>query len=422
MTNENEIIKLTTEKFLPYLQDKFSKKFEVNLEGLRSRFLSIYSLLKMILEQVIELDITLQKDSKYPTYKPLLDNMVMLLTMMIEEYNDFFDLEFVEHFFLSAEERLKIFIAHSHQLFHIKHPDPNINYKISQCVKVIENAINLIPNYLINLQKRAELSVPLLKYIKDCKVMFRTPLKKLKDEIKLLAGNKSYEDFERVMEDIKNRSKNSMKFPTDLINKMIDLGKQNSEYQIELNRMLKPYYAMASLIKAKGKKFLNQNMKSTDQTKLLNYVSLLLRNDFVSSVLPTSPMDEMINFFKLLESQTNLVSEYKKTLIKGIEEYEVTNLVEFVVVVDKYKEVISEVNNFQDFIKKNSDNLKMNKESANQISKDIKKVVDKHQEFQNGIYHYKAILDLFQKIRDLAAKFCFNEFGEKVELICEYNL
>ncbi len=60
---------------------------------------------------------------------------------------------------------------------------------------------------MIELQKRAELSVPLLKYIRDCKGMFRTPLKKLKDEINILSNDKSFEDFETVMEDVKNRSK-----------------------------------------------------------------------------------------------------------------------------------------------------------------------------------------------------------------------
>ena len=52
----------------------------------------------------------------------------------------------------------------------------------------------------------------------------------------------------------------------------------------------------------------------------------------------------------------------------------------------------------------------------------MKKVVDKYKEFQNGIYHYQAILELFQKIRLMVTKFCYSEFGIKVELICEYNL
>jgi translation elongation factor EF-Ts len=83
---------------------------------------------------------------------------------------------------------------------------------------------------------------------------------------------------------------------------------------------------------------------------------------------------------------------------------------------------MTEINNFQDFVHKNFEVIKFNKDTINQVIKDIKRVVDKYKEFQNGIYHYQEILELFQKVRNLAGKFCFSEFNTKVELICEYNL
>lgn len=423
--HDEEITKLKTESFIPWVEKQFRSKYEVGLEALRQRFMGIYTLFKLILEQVMTINKVLSEDSDQTTYevnKPLIDNMILLLTMMIKEYTECLDLEFVEHFFLSVEERLKIFIAHLHQIYHLLNIDPNTTNKLTYCTKIIDNAISLIPNSVIELQKRAELSVPLLKYIRDSKTMFKTPLKKLKEEIQLLSCDKSYEEFETVMEDIKNRSKGTMKFKLDFVNKMIDLVKENSQYQFELNKMLKPYYAMSSLIKTKGKKFLNENLKSTDQAKLLKYVNLLFRADFCNNYLPTADVNEMIYTIQLLEAQTNLVAEYKKNLIKGIEEYQALNYTEFEVVIDKYKQVMVEVDNFQDFAMKNFENIKMNKELVNQILKDIKRVVDKYKEFQNGVYHYQAILDLFQKIRNLATKFCFNEFNVKVELICEYNL
>ena len=427
---DSEILKLKIETFLPWLEEKFAQKYQINLEGLRERFVGIYTLFKLILEQVIEIDKILQEESQsqksdnstYLSHKPLLDNMILLLTMMAKEFSICLDLEFVEHFFLSLEERLKIFIAHLHQIFHISHQDPNISNRIAQCTKIIDNAINLIPNSVIDLQKRAELSVPLLKYIKDSTNMFKIPIKKLREEIQILAGDKSYEEFETVMEDIKNTSKGAMKFKLDFVNKMIDLVKESSQYQFELNRMLKPYYSMSSLIKTKGQKFLNENLKSTDKAKLLKYLTLLLRPDFCNNVLPTLDVNEMIYIIKNLESQTNLVNEYKKMIIKGIEGYQVLDSIEFQITIDKYKQALAEVNDFQDFAKRNYENMKMSKESVNQILKDMKKVVDKYKEFQNGIYHYQAILELFQKIRLMVTKFCYSEFGIKVELICEYNL
>jgi hypothetical protein len=275
---------------------------------------------------------------------------------------------------------------------------------------------------VIELQKRAELSVPLLKYIRDCKIMFRTPIKKLQEEIQTFSNNKSFEEFENLMEDVKNRSKGSMKFKIDFVNKMIDLVKEASQYQFEINKMLNPYYAMANSVKTKGKKFLNENMKSTDQAKLLKFVSLLLRQDFSNTMLPTIEVNEMAYIIKLFESQTSLVNEYKKSLSKGIDEFHNLNPVEFEITVEKYKLVMGEINNFQEFVQKSFEAMKLNKDSMNQILKDIKRVVDKYKEYQNGIFYYQEILEHFQKIRNLVAKFCFSEFDMKVELMCEYNL
>jgi hypothetical protein len=252
--------------------------------------------------------------------------------------------------------------------------------------------------------------------------MFRLPIKKLKEEIQILSNNKSYEDFESVMEDVKNRSKGTMKFKIDFVNKMIDLVKEATQYQFEINKMLKPYFSMSNAIKTKGKKLLNENLKSTDQAKLLKFVTLLLRPDFGNNVLPTLEVNELAYIIKLIESQVSLVQEYKKSLIKGVEEFKLLNTVELEITLEKYKLVMTEINNFQEFVQKNFELTKFNKDTINQVVKDIKRVVDKYKEFQNGIYLYQEILELFNKVRNLSAKFCFTEFNTKVELICEYNL
>lgn len=288
--------------------------------------------------------------------------------------------------------------------------------------KIIDNAIVQIPQSVIEIQKRAELSVPLLKYIRDCKQMFRTPIKKLKEEIQILSNNKSFEEYESIIEDLKNRTKSNFKFKIDLINKMVDLVKEASQYQFELNKLLKPYYSMANAIKLKGKKFLNENLKLNDQAKLTKFVNFLMRPDFVNSALFEIEVSEMIYIMSIMETQGSLVSEYKKTLIKGVEEYNPINSIEFEILVNKYKMVMLEINNFQEFAQNNFDYLRYNKETVNQIFKDIKRVVDKYKEFQNGIYHYQEILELFGKIRNLSSQFCFTEFELKIELICEFNL
>ena len=154
--------------------------------------------------------------------------------------------------------------------------------------------------------------------------------------------------------------------------------------------------------------------------ELFKFVPIILRPDFCTTVLPTLDINELIYIIQLLENQDILVSEYKKSLIRGIEDYNPMNSIEFEVITGKYKQVIEEVNNgFQELSKKNTENFKNTKESFNQLIKDIKKTVEKYKEFQNGVYHYQVILDLFQKIKNLAMKFCFQEFNLKVELICD---
>jgi len=246
-------------------------------------------------------------------------------------------------------------------------------------------------------------------------------MKKLVEEMQFLSDNKSFEEYEQIMEDIKNRSKN-LKIKMDFINKMMDLVKEACQFQFELNKMLKAYIIMANAIKLKGKKFLNENLKSTDQAKLLKFVNLLVRNDFINAVLPTTDVNEMTYIIKLLESQSLLVNEYKKSLIKGIEDFQLMNPTEFEAIVEKYKSVMNEINNFQELSQKNFEMHKFNKETITQIFKDIRRVMDKYKDFQSGIYHYQEILEFFQKIRNLTAKFCLNEFDLKVELICNCNL
>lgn len=170
----------------------------------------------------------------------------------------------------------------------------------------------------------------------------------------------------------------------------------------------------------KGKKFLNDNLKSTEQVKFMKFIKLLLRSDFISSNIPKTDVNEMLYIIRLFEQQTNLITEYKKNLIKGVDEFQPLNPIEFEITVEKYKATVAELNSIQEFALKNFEMIKVNKE--NQIFKDLKKILDKCRELQTGIYEYQDLIENFQKIRNLAAKFCKTEFDLKVELICEYNL
>lgn len=209
-----------------------------------------------------------------------------------------------------------------------------------------------------------------------------------------------------------------MKIKIDFIEKSINLVKEGLKYQNEINKMLKPYFTMANIYKNNTKNSSNENNFLND-AKLLKYINYLSRSDFTSSILLSLDLNELIYTIKMIESESSLVSEYKKSLNKGIEEYVPTNITELELTMEKYKLVMNNIILFQEETKRNFS--KFNKETTNQIFKDITKVVDKYKEYQNGIIYYQELLELFQKIRDLTVKFCFQEFNAKIELICEYN-
>lgn len=103
--------------------------------------MGIITILRLIIEKMIELnDILFEEnvDSKEnvdsntsAVYKPLIDNMILILNLMLREFPECLDLEFVEYFFQSIQERVPILVAHYHQLLHIQINDPIILTKYS---------------------------------------------------------------------------------------------------------------------------------------------------------------------------------------------------------------------------------------------------------------------------------------------------
>lgn len=275
---------------------------------------------------------------------------------------------------------------------------------------------------IVELQKRADLSVPLLKFLKSTKNMFKVPIKKFKEELNNLANNQSYEEFQGLIDEIKLHSKGKLEFKYDFITKMIELIKESCIYQNELNKILKPFYSMSSLIKMNKRPVFNSNLSNIDQAKAVKFINIFARADFLNKELTNIDNAEILFVINLLESQQTLIQEYKKTIISGVEEYRKINLNELEIFLTKYKNVQKEIKIFQEMAFSNFDKINFNKETINQILKDIKRVVDKYKEYQAGIFKYQELLTFFQRIRNMVAQTCSQEFNQDVELICEFNL
>ena len=184
-SSSSELIKINSEKFISWLEKQFSLKFEVSLEGLRERFLDIYNSFQIIFKQVIIIDHILYKDytlnnnnnnnsnnnnnnnekileeqneqiysqEYYYPDKLLIDNIILLLNLMLKEFPECLDYEFVENFFLSIEERLNILSYHFHQITHFKLNNEKFIEQISKSKKIIEKLLKNIPNKVCELQK-----------------------------------------------------------------------------------------------------------------------------------------------------------------------------------------------------------------------------------------------------------------------------
>lgn len=420
---ETPLIRINIEKLPVWIDQEYNNKYKNSLESLRERFVKNYSIIKLILETTIKIENLMKNfndSSIYLNHKALLDNIIRILDMTLLEFPEFIDLEFVDLFFNSIQDRMQIFWAHFHPIAHITHINIDFMLEISQNIKIIEHAGIMLNEAIIETSNRTKLAYPLLKYIKDSKSYIKNSLKKFKIEAMLLSENKSYEQYESALEEVKNRSKGNMKITLSFIEKTILLLKESIQYSTEIDKLLEPYTEMSRIFKSKNTNLINENLPENDNAKLMKYINFLSRPDFKNKIL-TLDIKEFLYALKLMESQTNLMIEYNKTLLSPYEEYNPPNLLEIEIVIEKYKVVVENTTKFEEETKRNLNFMK-NKETTNSIYSDIKKVADKYREYIKGIYKYQELLEYFAKIRDITAKICFQEFDLKVELICEYNL
>lgn len=148
MNSNNDVEKVLLRNFMGWLETKLNEKYDPCLDryircliSLKQRFLGIITILKLILEKMVELNNILfeESDSKESydsnstaVYKPLVDNMILILNLMLREFPECLDLEFVEYFFQSIQERVPILVAHYHQLLHFQINDSILLTKYSK--------------------------------------------------------------------------------------------------------------------------------------------------------------------------------------------------------------------------------------------------------------------------------------------------
>ena len=288
---------------MDWYQEKLNEKYNVALEGVKKRFFGIFSVLRVVLEAIIEIDgiVGMKKLPESSTIKPLLDNIMHIVSMMITEYPPIIDLEYCESFLTSIQERLELLYANFHPLNHFTLSDSKANNRYIKLLKKISDALVKAPKLVLELQVRAELSVPLLTHIDESLNLFKVPVQIVLDDIKnLKLMEKTKTEFEHMQQqlDFLPLTHEADRY----VVQMAELVKNLCDCQLELETILDPVIRMCHLIKNKGKKLLGEESRDEHQ-ELLKYVKLMVKPDFISNYLPhIVNIDDFISAVKDLES------------------------------------------------------------------------------------------------------------------------
>jgi len=232
------------------------------------------------------------------------------LNEIILEYPKVLDFEYCENFISTIQERLELIYANFHPLTHISAQEVSINSAIEAKCRIISSALQKAPNFIIELQNRAELALPLLKHIEQSLKYFKDPVNLLINEISQL------KEFEKTKNEFLMLKMQVLRFPKDeehkSLKKMGELALSFSDVEKDLETYLEPAIKMSHMIKNKGKKFLREEGKE-DCRDLLSYVNILVKQDFFSHLLPDlCNTDDLIQALLHLQSQRGLIGELRK--------------------------------------------------------------------------------------------------------------
>jgi len=195
------ITRVTLWSFIEWFEIKLNDRYDMSLQGLKLRFFKFYNIIRSILNYTAELNDLLSEDlldSSTVHAKPLLDNCLNIIKLIIQEYPNCLDLEFCEGFLATIREKLDLFNANFHPILHVETPDSKLNKKIISYCDKINNAMHTTGDAISEIEKRASLAVPILKSIEDSLSIFRDQIKKLSDEIKALKSNNIFFEYQAI--------------------------------------------------------------------------------------------------------------------------------------------------------------------------------------------------------------------------------
>lgn len=286
--------------------------------------------------------------------------------------------------------------------------------KIFIC-KLIDKTMKAAPASVWEIQKRAQLTLPLLKHITRC-------IKSFKEAVYFF--KRKEEEFKEIMSmvNVKESFSEFIKKMKSYIgcielNLLVKNMRQYIECQFVLERILSNSIKMSHIFKSKGRRMFNRDLKVDEQEKILKYINLMVKPNFIETILGNLEINELIKAIQTMELQRDLYLEFKKHTLEGFENLMPFDSDEFKKTYDKWKQSTHDINKCVERI--------ISEQKANRQQdvghQEIHKLLGKLQNLLRVVEERKCLEQYFEVFRSKASAYFKKEFNEKIEIVMEYK-
>ncbi|CDW78932.1 UNKNOWN [Stylonychia lemnae] len=447
MEIDNKVLRIKLEDFATFLEKELNNKYAQGLEGLRDRFQTLMVIFKDIMTYTQEIYV-----------QAIVESIMFVLNMIINEYSTkVLDNVFVQEFLSHIQERVEFIYSQFHLLEQMDLKDKKSSSKLKFCLRRL-NILELInslcqkiavlilkiPPSIIEIQKRYDLSMPLLKFISDAFFKLRDPVNKYIErlsDMRLLKNmmirkhtKESIANFLSVLcpRDQENSNQGSSGGAStktqktkreqifEELNTMIGFTKR-LEFQIRkcLDTPIKLFKIIRSSQTKQhpyGKDLLSDDLKQDDLNKIYKYTQNLTGNPFtlVDFHLADANLNELIHSIQLLDQQKLLQKELlmQPLIREGFEEIQPFDMNEFKDYVEKVKKINNKIRMIYEFQAYDLD------PNNSLRSKDIQDLIDSLKFQHDFIYEIEHLYKLYLQIKARVEKFCNKEF---IQINSDYN-
>lgn len=280
------ITQIPIDHFLPWLTNKLDSKFAMALQGLYHRFVYFLQILRRLRDYLDNMGgkiEEMEESGSRRQWSVLINNCCHLVDRILDSHPLCLDLDYCETFLNETPHRLVLIKANFHPLLHIdflsKATREQLNYNVNSCLDSLDEQLESI-------KIRAIYSGPVLQLIQETMNRFQLRNNYLVSRMKEHRKSNVYPSYQKAFVEFSKSVHHSNNLDDyKLIQEMIQLTKVHCIYQNKLEHQLKYTQRLSLILKQKGKKMLDEQLKIEVQQKVIKYAGLCLKSDFVQTCL-----------------------------------------------------------------------------------------------------------------------------------------